>query len=116
MAKELEKIHKEMNKKLILIGLTKDELIPEYECKNCEDTGYISGQMCTCLKNKLTQRLISEFGAKDQNLHSFKSFDATLAKTDEHKSQLLKLKKKFEQIISSFPSNDCPNFVILYLF
>lgn len=112
-AKELAEVHKKMDKILFLLGLSKEELLPEYECKHCNDTGYIDGQMCQCLKNQLTNRLIQEFGSKNQNLHSFSSFNANLAKNEDHKTQLLKLKKKFEQIIENYPSQDCPNFIVL---
>lgn len=111
--KKLEAVHKKMDKTLFLLGLSKEDLLPQYECKDCDDTGYINGQMCHCLKNQLTNRLIKEFGSKDQNLHSFSSFNADLAQNEDHRTQLLKLKKKFEQIIENYPSKDCPNFIVL---
>ncbi len=38
---------------LLANGFSKDYLKMEYTCKTCKDTGYIDGQKCTCLKNRI---------------------------------------------------------------
>lgn len=54
---KIDTLKKEKENILNSIGKTLDYLNPIYECKDCEDTGYISNnyttQMCHCLKQKL---------------------------------------------------------------
>ena len=37
-------------------GIT--QMKPNYECKQCNDTGYIHGKMCKCLKKELSNFLL----------------------------------------------------------
>ena len=34
------------------LGLNSTDLYPNYECKDCNDTGYKMGHMCDCLKKR----------------------------------------------------------------
>lgn len=52
--KNLE-LQKERESLLLQAGLEKDALLPRYQCPKCEDTGYIDGKMCDCLKGLLRQ-------------------------------------------------------------
>ncbi len=52
--KNLE-LQKERESLLLQAGLEKDALVPRYHCPKCEDTGYIDGKMCDCLKGLLRQ-------------------------------------------------------------
>lgn len=36
---------------LIEKGFTTNDITPQYECKKCDDTGFIDGKMCSCLIN-----------------------------------------------------------------
>ncbi len=48
-------LQKEREALLMQVGLEKDALLPRYQCSHCEDTGYIDGKMCDCLKGLLRQ-------------------------------------------------------------
>lgn len=41
-------------------GFSKDYLLPDYECSDCKDTGYIEGRKCHCLSQKILQLLYSK--------------------------------------------------------
>ena len=49
---ELTKTMHEQEFILKEIGLNGIDLKPNYECKYCDDTGYIKGKLCSCLKKK----------------------------------------------------------------
>lgn len=62
-------------------GLPADFLEPHYSCTNCQDTGYIDGKMCGCMKkllreeayhnlNRLTPLALSTFESFDLNYYS----------------------------------------------
>lgn len=44
------------------IGLNSTDLYPNYECKDCNDTGYKMGHMCDCLKKEINKELLSYSG------------------------------------------------------
>ena len=43
-------LQEERRQLLASAGLPEDYLQPHYQCPKCEDTGYIDGRMCSCLK------------------------------------------------------------------
>ena len=100
---ELKAIKQEKEKTLQDIGLSSSDLIPSYKCKNCNDTGYINGQMCRCLKEKLNREIINESGMSKLELKPFSEFSTEIAKDETHKSQLIKIKNIFEEIAKKFP-------------
>lgn len=51
--KKLEEFNTERNKILEENGIDKDFDKPQYICPHCEDTGYIDGKKCPCLKQQL---------------------------------------------------------------
>lgn len=46
-------LQEERRQLLASAGLPEDYLQPHYQCPKCEDTGYIDGRMCSCLKEFL---------------------------------------------------------------
>ena len=60
---EQEQILKTMN-------LKKQDLLCNYECKNCNDTGFVNNQICTCLKKEINRLLFEKSGFK-RKLNSF---------------------------------------------
>ena len=58
------------NKKLIETKEELDELLesknlsikPHYSCKKCEDSGFVDGKYCSCLKREITKLLLEKSG------------------------------------------------------
>ncbi len=46
-------------------GYPEDYLEPQYDCPHCRDTGYIGGQKCRCLKQKIVSLLYEQSNIKD---------------------------------------------------
>ncbi len=55
MKHALSKFSEKKQKLLKQNGLTTDFFLPKYECNICSDTGYISGEICSCLKNRIIE-------------------------------------------------------------
>lgn len=108
----LKKVKIQKNEILKTLNLTEQDLFPKYSCTKCNDLGYVSGVMCSCLHSMLTKSLIKECGAGKESLNDFKNFNADITKSPEHKEVLLKLKTKFESIAESFP-NSSPKIIYL---
>lgn len=94
------------------IGIHPKKLSPSYHCPHCQDIGYINSVQCTCLKKIMNNILMKESGAGKEILTDFADFDAEIATDESHKSTLLKLRKKFETFIETFPYGT-PKFVML---
>lgn len=68
-------------KKKILekIGKKANLIIPQYECKKCNDTGYIlnnnSSEMCTCLKQKIYDIEYNKSNIKNLEKQNFNNFN-----------------------------------------
>lgn len=97
---------------LATLNMRPSDLEPEFSCKKCNDLGYVGGQMCSCLKQLMNEMLIKEYGAGKDKLNDFKDFNLDFLTDQAHKTQLLKLKKKFEDVAASFPASS-PKFIVL---
>lgn len=68
----------EKERLLLENGFSAADLEPVYECSLCKDTGYIEDQMCTCLRNRITDTLYGQLHIKEvlqkENFRSF-SYD-----------------------------------------
>lgn len=115
-SKELEQKLKDLKaqKEQILkkLNLKPTDLEPSYSCKKCNDLGYVGPEFCDCLKKKLNALLMQECGIEKDKLADFKDFDEKIITNQTQKTELLKIKKKFEGIASSFPSSS-PKFIVL---
>lgn len=55
MKAALEALSKEKDALFESYNLDKNEFEPQYECKKCNDTGYIGNEMCSCFKKRLIE-------------------------------------------------------------
>jgi len=113
---DIEILKKEKEKILKSIGNRAKEIYPDYECKKCNDTGYISTnsstQMCNCLKQKIydIEYNKSNIGQLEkQNFENFKlNYYSTEISPEKYNSDIsprenIKLIKNIcEKFISNF--------------
>ena len=81
--KKVEKLKKErsvlqdkQSEILKKIGFTKEDLLPKYRCKTCNDTGFVNGIACKCRYKELNDVVLKDLGISDYDLPSFS--DSTL--------------------------------------
>ena len=77
--KKTARIAKKKRESLLLDnGFPKDYLEPQYQCKDCEDTGFIANKKCHCFKQSIVSILYSQSNIKTaikkENFSNF-SFD-----------------------------------------
>ena len=84
---EVNKIEKQLNLRLIELGIKSIE--PEYSCKHCEDTGFVDGHYCSCLKSEISKILIKNSGFTKLNSFSDANFDIFSNKEEIEKIYLL---------------------------
>ena len=100
---ELKKCEAERVEILKKLKISPASLLPQYECKKCNDTGYANGRQCTCFKAKLNQHLIALSGLEPTTLTTFKNFDCRIAKDKKQQETLEKLKTVLLQYCDKFP-------------
>ncbi|MBO7526403.1 MAG: ATP-binding protein, partial [Clostridia bacterium] len=66
----LDKIKLEQEFVLKDMGLNGTDIVPNYECKICNDTGYVDGFACECLKREINKELF-EYSGFTSRLASF---------------------------------------------
>ena len=114
---EIAKLRKEKKSILKENNLSLDYLQPNYECKLCNDTGYITDSnfntvMCSCLKQKLLDESFNKSNMYNIKKENFNSFNEQLYsdKADSKKykfensprTNILNIKKRCEDFITNF--------------
>lgn len=78
LARQLASLKEEKAVLLASAGLPADYLELHYQCPECRDTGYVDGQKCSCLKQRIVDLLFEQYPIREQlaeeNFSTF-SFD-----------------------------------------
>lgn len=83
LQKKIEFLKKEKEKILYSAGIDYDYLKPFYECKICNDTGYVTKnnyktEMCSCLKQKLLDVSFNKSNMSNLKKENFNTFNENL--------------------------------------
>lgn len=71
-------------------GRAEKDLLPDYSCKRCSDTGYVDGQPCQCLQSELRKLLVAESNVTDRTM--------TFANSTETNKHNLAVHKKATEV------------------
>lgn len=96
--KQIEEERKTLNAELKNCGFTKDDLKPQYECKKCNDKGFINNVPCQCYKTEQSKLFLKESGINKQSLPQFSNINYSLfgdAKTQENIKHIYSSAKDF---------------------
>lgn len=78
MQTRLDEVQKAQAKILEDMGMSQTDLEPQYECKTCNDKGYVDGNRCKCLQQAINKLLSQNSNLCDTTL----SLDTVVAKND----------------------------------
>ena len=76
------------------MGLTLQDIRPNYSCKLCNDTGFVGNTRCFCFQNKLTRALFQNSNMGNSMTHTFKDFEPKIYDKPEFGEKMLKLGEK----------------------
>lgn len=65
LEKQIQEISEKKEALLVSHGFPADYLKPVYTCPDCQDTGYIDGERCHCLKKEIVSFLYSQSNLED---------------------------------------------------
>lgn len=73
MHQEMHQLQEEKKKILAAIGVKESYLQPAWQCKKCEDTGFVDGKYCSCFHQKLIQKAYGQSNLKQ--VLKYENFD-----------------------------------------
>ncbi len=76
--KKLKELKINLDLALGKLGMTADDLKPQYNCKRCMDTGYVDGKECSCFKKKLSELVLKDIGVTVNPQYTFENVDYSL--------------------------------------
>ena len=109
------------NKLLNKLNISEDDFLPKYDCKICNDTGFIKSEnnksiLCNCIKQELFNIKYNSANIGDLNKENFSNFDISLYSDKVNKEKFkanISPQKNIEnikKIVDKFISNfDDPN-------
>lgn len=123
LKKDIENLKKEKNKILKSLNISEDYLLPKYDCKYCQDTGYVfkdgKSTMCNCLKQEIYNLEYNQKNINNINNQTFSNFNINLYsdKIDEKKynsnisprENIIDIKKASEYFIGNFENDETKN-------
>ena len=122
--KYVEKLKKEKQEILKKEKLDTSYLKPQYECKKCQDTGYITNKdystsMCSCLKQRMLDISYNKSNMANLKIENFKTFNINkfsnkanpdLYKTDISPRENMKyIKEQCEEFVKEFDNPEYKN-------
>ena len=82
------------------IGLTPADMELEYVCETCKDTGYVDNVPCTCLKQKVMDKLYDQSNVRDiVKVENFDHFDVRLYSEQVSKKEGISPRENAMQIL-----------------
>ncbi len=105
----LATLSKERIRLLKNIGLTSSDIVPNYSCKKCNDTGIVNGKFCKCLESEINNILMSGISGAVDKSHTFESCSSKFL-TDNN---LEKTYKIMQEWVKKYPQSKYKNIVLL---
>ena len=96
--KELADIQKKRAEILKSIGLKEKDLLPQYHCKKCLDSGVFEDKVCSCAKQIANQLIMKNSGVDFDNIPSLKDYDCNFFEGKAEKD----IAKKRVEILTNY--------------
>lgn len=87
---DLQELKGKINRYLKQHDVNPADLLPQYDCPICNDTGVVGGRICNCLQQALNKKLSMQVSSQNQ-FKSFENCDLNIMSADDKKTcQILK--------------------------
>lgn len=86
--KHLNDLKKEKNNELKKLGISDDFFTPNFDCKLCNDTGYLeNNQMCSCLKQELLNQEYNKSNISSLEFENFNNFNLNIFSDEKNEEK-----------------------------
>ncbi|MBQ2661969.1 MAG: ATP-binding protein [Clostridia bacterium] len=113
-AKKVAELDMESAAILAQNGITADYFLPQFECMECEDTGFtgdMEKKMCTCLKQRLLSMQYASSCISEKE--SFENFDLSVFKKAKQRQLMATVKAEMESYCEAFPHNEKTDILLM---
>ncbi len=107
---ELAKAEEKRIALLEKLGMSVQDITPNYRCKKCEDKGFIKGKMCSCLRKSINQKMLELGGLSSFEGHNFSQADPALLEQNPVLKKAYELAKSY---VAKFPNVKTPNLIFM---
>lgn len=107
---KIAQLKTKQSKLLPKLGLTSKDLAPQYACSKCRDSGYVNGEICTCLSLKVKKALAKQSGLQNRLDYSFATSNQKLVEQNESLNKAYIVAKKY---VEQFPAFQYPNLIFV---
>ncbi len=97
--KQLDEIENQKKSVLKKLKISEKSLVPHFNCKKCEDTGYYNGKLCSCVKQIYNEKIMrdSNIDFNDIPLLSDYNYDCF-----ENKEYMKQVKENLIEFVNDF--------------
>lgn len=96
---KFDECEKRLNEHLASKKISRKRLLPQYQCKLCEDKGIYQGKMCACLSEEINKRLSND-NSTYTRFHTF-----NMVNSNKMNENLTRIYRDCYNWCESFPSN-----------
>jgi len=102
LSKTLSELKKVQDDKERLLADLKLDLTPKYECNVCQDTGYIKGKLCLCIRRELSNRVADICGVQKNIQCDFDKCDLSIFTDEQQREQMKVVYQKMQEYCDKF--------------
>lgn len=107
--KEIEKLSKQEKNILLKHHLAPSDLLPKFECNKCDDTGFVDGEMCSCLRQAYNNELMKQSNIDFTNVPLLSHYPTQVFADDKNIKNII---SNLEKIIDNFGATKTKNIVL----
>jgi len=96
------KIKTKLRQLIKKLGMNEHDFAPKFNCTICNDTGYVGGEKCQCLKSMINEKLVELSGLEKTKLNTFDDYNEQLSANSVHQKMLSKLKTTLLTYVENF--------------
>lgn len=108
---DLNKSQNELFLALESHGFSKDEFLPRRACHVCEDSGFVDGKLCDCVKKQILS-ISQKESHLPENANTFEDFKDSIFEGNPNKEGIIRLKNKLKRWCDNYPNVGKRNLVL----
>ena len=113
---KLDKMLCDIDKKQVEVlaknGIKIEDLQPMFECQICEDTGFVDGKSCNCLKQKYNNNIMNQANINLDLIPDLENYDISVFNKNEQENVKLVI-KKFKDFIQDYENMKIRNIMLI---
>ena len=109
---KMENLKQEQKHVLKQNGIDESLLYPVYSCAKCKDTGYINGEMCSCLKQEYNNIIMKNANINFDEISDLGAYDLSVF-SDEEKQNIESIVNNLKNFADTFEDAKIKNIVLL---